>query len=195
MTVSDIKKALHWRFANFDYELSESYIFKHDWESDFFVISKSGYAYEVEIKLTRSDYRADFKKQKHLIFSNIKKSHYIINNGLGLRDRDYVKNGDGQYVLQELGPHTRIEIIDNSKVIAPNKFYYAVPEGLIAPSEVPAYSGLIYVHGHYCTVVKEAPFLHKRKLDLQSTLLKKFYYECIRHRITIENFNRKNKEF
>lgn len=43
--------------------LTNVYIF--NWESDVFALSKSGIATEIEVKVSRSDYLADFKKQKH----------------------------------------------------------------------------------------------------------------------------------
>lgn len=39
-----------------------------DWESDLFGISKSGYAMEIEVKISRGDFFQDFKKPKHQIF-------------------------------------------------------------------------------------------------------------------------------
>lgn len=47
----------------------------------------------------------------------------------------------------------------------PNKFYYAVPRGLLLTSQIPSYAGLIEVSKvddkYSCQVVKDAPFLHK----------------------------------
>lgn len=37
----------------------------YDWESDYLAITKSLYAYEIEVKTTVADYKADFKKPKH----------------------------------------------------------------------------------------------------------------------------------
>lgn len=47
----------------------------------------------------------------------------------------------------------------------PNKFFYAVPRGLLLTSQIPSYAGLIEVSKiddrYSCEVVKDAPFLHK----------------------------------
>jgi len=47
----------------------------------------------------------------------------------------------------------------------PNRFYYAVPRGLLLTSQIPSYAGLIEVtkveDRYSCQVIKEAPFLHK----------------------------------
>ena len=45
----------------------------------------------------------------------------------------------------------------------PNYFYYAVPEGMISPDEVPSFAGLIYMHRSRPEVIKKAPKIHKEK--------------------------------
>ncbi len=190
MTVKNIQQALQSRFSNHKYDLCNSYIFKHDWECDFFSVTNNAYCYEIEIKLSRSDYLADFKKYKHKLFENIKKPLWVMNSGgtqvhYGYEKKQVpVQSRAGVFMTWKstalYADATRINIIDNDKLICPNKFYYAVPEGLIKPDEVPKYAGLIYVKDLYsmATIVKPAPFLHKRKLELQKILLDKFYYEC-----------------
>ena len=64
-------------FATADYKLFNTFIFA--WESDFFCITKSGYAIEVEIKISRSDFKADFKKEeKHYMLSHADRTHFTI---------------------------------------------------------------------------------------------------------------------
>jgi len=62
------------------------------------------------------------------------------------------------------------------KNFVPNKFFYAVPDGLIDKKEVPKYAGLIYIKNGMAEIVKRAPFLHKRSNNLKHILLDKFYY-------------------
>ena len=67
---STIQDLLHRRFLNnVRFKIPNAYIFKSDWESDYFVLQKSsGYCYEIEIKVTRADFLADQKKiYKHQI--------------------------------------------------------------------------------------------------------------------------------
>jgi hypothetical protein len=71
-------------------------------------------------------------------------------------------------------PATRIDIRPIQEIKCPNQLYYACPEGLIKPEEVPDYAGLIYI-SHYAKVIKKAPYIHKRKQNMDSVLLKKFY--------------------
>jgi len=214
--VPEIKEALHWHFLNHDYKLYNTYIY--DWESDFFCISKSGYAVEVEIKISRSDFFKDFIKEKHGLFRNIRagKSHHIyIRNdwynrgdnlgrveyktlstsygpeGLGRRKehnwRGGMKGEKYGYWVNDYGrieltkrhidmyaPTTGIKIVPISSIVSPNKIWYAVPEGLIKMEEIPEYAGLIYI-GTTAKVIKQAPFMHKTKHDLDKILLKKYY--------------------
>lgn len=52
------------------YFLNNLYVFP-SWESDFLTLTKSGYFYEGEVKISRSDFKADFKKEtKHLILED-----------------------------------------------------------------------------------------------------------------------------
>ena len=57
------------------------------WECDVLSITKSGYATEYEIKISRSDFKADFKKPKHRGFEKgiggmICRFWYVVPNGM-----------------------------------------------------------------------------------------------------------------
>ena len=66
----DIISSLQFRFINHKYQINNAYIF--DWESDFFSVSESGYVYEVEVKITRGDFKDDFKKvEKHKLLESV----------------------------------------------------------------------------------------------------------------------------
>ena len=68
MTEKDIQKAVLGRFSKHEYKLLNSYVFGYNWESDFFSRTKTGYYYEVEVKISRADFKADFSKNKHKYF-------------------------------------------------------------------------------------------------------------------------------
>ncbi|MCF8299350.1 MAG: hypothetical protein K9J13_17510 [Saprospiraceae bacterium] len=74
MTAADIKKHLFRRFKYFEYKLFNVYVFGN--ESDFLAVSKSGYVWEIEIKVSRSDYFNDFNKTVGFN-RNIKKHDYL----------------------------------------------------------------------------------------------------------------------
>lgn len=52
------------------YEITNLYVF--NWESDYLTITKSGYVYEVEIKISRADFFNDFKhkEEKHILLES-----------------------------------------------------------------------------------------------------------------------------
>ena len=153
-TEDTIQKVLRYGFLSpnsIKYVMENLTVYK--WESDTLLVTKSGYAYEIEIKISRADFKNDFKhkEKKHLFLE-----------GKGMKD------GLGR------------EYDDRWR---PNYFYYAVPEGLISPDEVPDYAGLIYIHPlsswpHFrVDNVKVASQLHKTKFDAERLgLMDKFYY-------------------
>lgn len=111
-------------------------------ECDVISISKSGYVYEYEIKVSRSDFKADFKKTwKHEKLINLEP----------LRILDEWMNGKktGGKVTQ---------------VIIPNYFYYVTPPGMLKVDEIPPYAGLGEETGEsWIRIIKKAPKLHKHK--------------------------------
>lgn len=78
MTSKDIDSKLREKFQSHKYELSNSFVY--NWESDFFSITTTGYSQEIEIKVSLSDFRADFKKvDKHqLLLSKSKDKKFML---------------------------------------------------------------------------------------------------------------------
>ena len=144
LNCNDVVYALNSKYGNAHYLVNNVYFFGGGYgETDLLVVQKSGLIFDVEIKVSRSDFFADFKKvEKHNILSGNTEALYL-----------------------------------------PNKFYYAVPDGLIKPDEVPAYAGLIYIKGAHATEAKPALMLHKEKLEFRKRLSDKFYY-CYRELIS-----------
>lgn len=164
MTAKDIIVALESNYQTADFTVPNIYFFGHPYsETDFLVVQKSGYIYDIEIKISRSDFRADFKKEdKHSILST---GAYISkHNSFYFKDDKRIRVAKGQPI-----PKSR-----------PNRFYYAVPEGLIKKSEVPKYAGLLYIKPSGSVVkVKEAPLLTKEKTAFHEVLARKFYYSYL----------------
>ena len=151
-------------------------LFVFSWESDKLIMTRSGMLYEFEIKISRSDFKADFKKKdKHVILEG--KEEFV---------PSYDKVLDCWKPLHE-------EYYKVSHYKKPHYFYYAVPEGMIAADEIPEYAGLIYVlpegkresrDGKICWdsfyVVKPAPKLHNDKYTADElNLSDKFYYNML----------------
>lgn len=59
-----------------------------------------------------------------------------------------------------------------------NKFWFVMPKELISVEDIPSYCGLIYVDSHCLNIIKEAPFLHKRKLNENTDLLRTIATRC-----------------
>lgn len=135
------------------YTLTNLYLYS--WESDFVKISKGGFVYEVEIKLTHSDFESDFKKEgKHKLF---KTQYDRINSKWGSVKKEGIVN-------------------------CPNYFYFATLEGVIEKDEVPAYAGLIYVYPDkkYIQVVKEAPRLNIGRINQEGLNLEYKMYRMMK---------------
>lgn len=161
MNSEDIKKRIWFAFSNYNYRLFNAYVFGS--ESDFIGVSKSGYVWEIEIKISRSDFQNDFKKTT----SSGKNKHQYLNSDSNFK---------------------------------PNKFCFAVPEGLISLDEIPDYSGLIYVTKSDIKIVKQPKFLHKENLFENKTFLKrmlnKFYYRHtdLRRELELNEWNIKYRQ-
>lgn len=181
------------------YQLTNSYIF--GWESDYFGVAKqSGYTYEIEVKISVSDFRADFKNKtfKHRCLSFADKelvtmpTSEIIRSIHTGRYEEINSRGHKSEITERVGVGYCQLII--KKNLAPNRMFYAVPEALIDKviDLVPKYAGLISVSEYSCIEVKSAPFLHKRKelKKLAPILMDKFYYGYINQNNTITQMKR-----
>lgn len=79
--------------------------------------------------------------------------------------------------------------------ILPNKFYYVVPNNLISLEEIPQYAGLIYINdNNSLRTIKEAPFIHKDKLNLDKILCKKFYWNWLNTKTKLKEIEKKIKK-
>lgn len=113
------------------------------WECDVAELTSAGYLVEFEIKMSRSDFWRDSKKS------------------------GYVREDPNDWKTSKRT--TKHELCASGHKRAPNRFYFAAPEGLLSVEDIPSWAGLIEV-GRYreidwphCTVLKRAPLLHKEK--------------------------------
>jgi hypothetical protein len=180
--VAEIQKRLYFQYNSANYHASNAYIFNHDWESDHFCISKTGYAYEFEIKVSKNDFKKDFEKYKHVYFRTLPNRYVVLNRGNTRGDilsRVLVRaNGIyGSYDKYDTtyAEASKIRITDLFKIKIPNRFYFVCPQNIIPVSDVPTYAGLIYNEEFGLKVIKEAPLLHKIKHDYFPVLVKKYY--------------------
>lgn len=122
----------------------------YSWESDVLKITKSGYAYEFEIKISRTDFKNDFKhkKKKHTLLESKESSfkipnyfYYVVPEGL-VSEKEIPEYAGLIYVL--------------GNTIGDGRIYYQFQE------------------------IKKAPKLHSNKIDENSlNLIDKFYYNYI----------------
>lgn len=168
MTAKDIDNALRSHFSNNSrYMVSNVYAFDHHYkETDFLVVKENGYTLDLEIKVSFSDFKADFKKDKH----------NILKNGFVVAERDYARKEDGVLTWYKKGEHIPVFI--------PNKFYFCVPHTLLDKVKdlIPDYAGLFYLTElGYIRKYKEAKLLHKEKKlkEIESILCRKFYYSYL----------------
>lgn len=179
MKVELVYSAVDSFVMNHDFKLKN--VFVHSWEADSFSVTSSKYTYEIEVKVSRSDFFADFKKPKHNFFRSYKKGWGILRGG---------ESWSGSYKGMEVDRiyYTNITPFQLGGGNCPNKFFYACPVGLIETHEVPEYAGLIYVmdSGVY-RIIKKAPFLHKGEFNHRTMLFDKYYYQWVNQRMKIYN--------
>lgn len=196
MTEKYIQRALFKAFHSHVYKFTNVYFFNN--ESDWLSFLSSGFCYEVEIKISRSDFKADFKKEKHQIHqSNENSSKTFLSKIRDVFDwnpswelcreypeliecREDIRNSwrTGSNIETRLMMNTasEIEFRKTENRLLPNKFFYAVPVGLIKKEDVPDYAGLLYVDENFrVTKIKDGKFLHKDKLDVKKLFNKTYH--------------------
>lgn len=168
MTAKDVDKALRRHFENNSrYMVSNVYAFDHNYlETDFLVVKENGIIIDIEIKVSFSDFKADFNKKKH----DILKNGFIVLKGI------FSRLENGKRVWYKEGDKINIE--------RPNRFYFCVPETLLEKVKnlLPDYAGLFYVTDFGgIKKYKEAKLLHKEKRlkEIESKLCRKFYYSYL----------------
>jgi len=178
MNAKDVQEKVGSLFSNHDHHFLNRYIFGYDWESDFFSVTNSGYMYEVEVKISKYDYQADFDKFKHKLFEGRNKKEVIKTAPVSKRRRRWPRKD------KKVNPQT-------AKM--PNKFFFACPEGLIDVKDIPEYAGLIYVNDHSATIIKQAPFIHKRKFNVKNMLFSKYQWGYINAREDLDVLKKKHE--
>lgn len=184
LTEKKIQKALLNKFDSHKYKFINVYYFNN--ESDWLSFLPTGYCYEIEVKISRSDFKADFKKPRHEVRSSndLGNKYYIEKRSdtakmMSNPDWSFCKNFPELVFAEErhswrvsetvlslyYTPFTPITFREIKNRQLPNKFFYAVPEGLVKPEEVPDYAGLLYItEDLQVKKVKDGKFIHKEFL-------------------------------
>lgn len=98
------------------------------WIADLITVTRTGMVVENEIKLSRSDFKADFLKRK---------KHELLEAGDPFRE---------ELRAVEYPPYPRLVVyrmLPPKSPIIPNYFRYVCPEEIITREELPPYAGLI----------------------------------------------------
>lgn len=195
MTEKLIQKALLHNFHSHQYKFTNVYYFQN--ESDWLSFLPSGFCYEVEVKISRADFKKDFAKPRHEIHSknNSGSKYYIQRNGIekihnpswalckafpelieSTEYRSYrSRTGLEMDVRYYFSLSSKIDIREVKNESLPNKFFYAVPEGLVSRDEVPDYAGLLYIKPDMTVQkVKDGKFIHKDKLRPEKVFQKTY---------------------
>jgi hypothetical protein len=149
---------LRWNFLSSStvrYHINGLYVFSHTWESDFLALTKSGYLYEGEVKISKSDFKADFKKKdKHTL---LQESYEKIEGVEGkLRPHYFFYVVPEKLITEDEVPEYAGLIYVHATIIGNSRVYYQFQE------------------------IKAAPKLHSNKIDENNLkLIDKFYYNYI----------------
>lgn len=164
ITEQKIQDALYIILSQKNHRLIVPNCHPFEWESDMVSVTRAGMVIEYEIKLTRSNFKQDFKKARHYNYLN-KAAEILRKNALGETEAEFVDK-------EVIGPNstTAQAIFFKHRYVAlPSRFYYVVPKELITVEELPPYAGLMfYDHTRYpyarFAVVKEAPKIHSDEI-------------------------------
>lgn len=149
------------------------------WEMDLFRQLNSGYISEYEIKISRADFRNDFKKST-----------------------EDIKYNREEKKVERTNFRTKHELMAKGEYVA-NKFFFVVPYGMVQPNEVPEYAGLIYYRDdtNYLRfeTVKPAKFIHRKKSEIPlDSLIKSLCYRefnmRLKNRILTQKIKSLNNE-
>ena len=144
VTAKDLQRAFYNR-EGYRYELvaPNVYLDSYSGEMDILCIRKSGFIDEIEIKISVSDFKADFKKTLKILTG-------------GVDDWGYPER-------EKILKHESLPLGYNPC----NRFYFLLPEDIYGKVCIPEYSGLyIYKKSGVIYREKEAPLLHRRKITL-----------------------------
>lgn len=162
MKAADIQKALYYHISKKNHtHMCPNKHLDNWWECDMVSITPAGYLHEFEIKISRADFKNDFKKgAKHIAmesnYNGDDKFALIesIPNGKGFRRR-------GTEIV-EGKTYTKISI---SHLKCPSYFWFVTPVGLLKEEDIPEYAGWLEVSNRYNVIErKSAPRLSKKKV-------------------------------
>jgi hypothetical protein len=106
------------------------------WECDLFVLTRSGYFWEFEVKLSRSDFLRDAEKSREIRATGR-------NEPVPAAEARFP--GQTRWVCDSERKH---DLLARGDPRGPQKFFYVAPAGVLAPGDIPSWAGLIEVVGN-----------------------------------------------
>ena len=150
-TEREIIEQLRFFISQPRYKLDNLYVF--GWESDCLLLTRSGYWYEFEVKISKADFKNDFKnkKEKHSILSSEKETkkpnffYYVVPEDL-IAPYDvpeyagliYIKRGRGLITVKK-APTLHKEKNDPNSLNLTDKFYYNMVSAINAKNNALRY--------------------------------------------------------
>ena len=184
MTAKQIIQQLHnYHSKSTKFRIHNAYVYKE--ESDFLAIGRNDYSHEIEVKISRSDFKADFNKVKHSWIERMRRwDKYCVHNW-GTTNTYCDTYRKSLYVMRaKIGddrhPSSSISIEELRCDMLPNKFSFCVPKNLIDATDIPEYAGLYYIHDDLSIEqIKPPKFIHKEKFSHWENLAVKYYYRWL----------------
>lgn len=162
-----IQRILRFQYIKgYKYIAENLFVFK--WESDYLVKTVSGYWYEMEIKISFSDFKNDAKNKKEK-FEILGKGEYYHRGQLFKEDK---RPNYFSYCVTE-------DMVDKVLPLLPD------------------YAGLYFIDEkhHHLVNVKAPQQIHKEKISDESLkLTEKFYYNYRSWKLSNERFSKEKKE-
>jgi len=191
-------------FPSAEYVIENAFIYS--WECDIFLQMKSGYHYEIEKKISRSDFKADFKKSaKHFQLENHKKELITIPGGKNYQQLNNEQINKFEIDISDLiirkidYNNTFLVNLANNvnfrKNKLPNRFFYLTPKGLLNKKEIPDYAGLLEYDEGEIIQIKSAKWLHKNKYNYDKIMLDKYRWRYENMKSENESLRRILAEF
>lgn len=197
VTEMDVQRSLWNRFDTHKYRFLNIYFFGKK-ESDYLSFTRTGYCWEIEVKVSKSDFMADFRNKqfKHRKLESFSKGGKLVVQRTGVsrklrRSKEEVLHEETVEKFKNLQSHhrnygyeiMRSNISYSEPTSVANKFFYCVPEDIkdYCLERLPEYAGLMVINQWGgIDVVKQPKFIHKEKIDPTQCFDKMYYnYEHI----------------
>jgi hypothetical protein len=146
LTEEQIQNSIFFQYTHRGNLLIVPCSFVFGWEADIVIVTRALFTHEFEIKLTRSDFLNDKKKDKFEHFRRWLAGERVY------RKKTYC----GSFDLDVCQP--------------PNYFWYVCPTDMIKGEDVPPWAGLAYVDGTRLRTQKKPKRLHTDKLPTRGLM-------------------------